>query len=51
MAGLGPLFKPILVDTFIELLVDEVNKLKYKIVDNDDTFDDIPKSDEDIIED
>ena len=51
MAGLGPLFKPILVDTFIELLVDEVNKLKYKIVDNDDTFDDIPESDEDIIED
>ena len=51
MAGLGPSIKPILRDTFIELLLDKVNKLKDKIVDNDNTLDDIPESDEDIIED
>ena len=51
MAGLGPSIKPILVDTFIELFEEAVNKLKDKIVDHDDTFDDIPESDEDIIKD
>ena len=51
MAGLGPSIKPILRDTFIELFEEVVNKLKDKIVDHDDTFDDIPESDEDIIED
>ena len=50
MAGLGPSIKPILVDTFIELFVEAVNKLKDKIVDIDDTFDDLLESDEDIIE-
>ena len=44
----------ILHDTFIEVFVEEVNKLKdinvSKIV-IDDTFDDISESDEDIIED
>ena len=44
MAGLGPSIKPILVDTFIELFLEVVNKLKDKIVDHDDTFDDIPES-------
>ena len=52
--GLGPSIKPILPDTFIELFVDGVNKLKDinvgKIV-NDDIFDDIPESDEEIIKD
>ena len=28
MAGLGPSSKPILLDTFINVLVDELNKLK-----------------------
>ena len=51
MAGLGPSIEPILCDTFIELFVEVVNKLKHKIVDNDDTLDNIPESDEDIIED
>ena len=51
MAGLGPSIKPILRDTFIELFEEVVNKLKDKIVDHYDTFDDIPESDEDIIED
>ena len=50
LAGLGPSIKPILRDTFIELFEEVVNKLKDKIVDHDDTFDDIPESDEDIIE-
>ena len=49
MAGLGPSIKPILLDTFIELFEEAVNKLKDKIVDHDDTFDGIPESDEDII--
>ena len=48
---MGPSLKPILLDTFIELFLEVVNKLKHKIVDHDDTFDDIPESDEDIIED
>ena len=47
MAGLGPSIKPILVDTFIELFLEVVNKLKHKNKD----IDDIPESDEDIIED
>ena len=51
MAGLGPSIKPILLDTFIELFEEAVNKLKDKIVDIDNTFDDLPESDEDIIED
>ena len=50
MDGLWPSIKPILVDTFIELFVEAVNKLKDKIVDIDDTFDDLLESDEDIIE-
>ena len=49
---MGPSIKPILHDTFIELFIEEVNKLKdinvSKIVIND-TFDDTPESDEDII--
>ena len=48
---MGPSIKPILLDTFIELFVEAVNKLKDKIVDIGDTFDDLPESDEDIIED
>ena len=51
MAGLRPSIKPILLDTFIELFLEAVNKLKDKIVDIDDTFDDLPESDEYIIED
>ena len=51
MAGLGPSIKPILVDTFIELFAEVVNKLKDKDKDINDTFDDIPESDEVIIED
>ena len=51
MAGLGPSIKPILRDTFIELFKEVVNKLKHKNKDIDDIFDDIPESDEDIIED
>ena len=52
MAGLRPSIKPILLrDTFIELFGEAVNKLKDKIVDIDNTFDDLPESDEDIIED
>ena len=43
MAGLGPSIKPILVETFIELFEEAVNELKDKIVDNDDTFDDLPE--------
>ena len=50
MAGFGPSIKPILLDTFIELFVEVVNKLKDKIVDGDNTCNDIPESDEDIIE-
>ena len=50
----SPSIKPILVDTFVELLDEKVNKLKdinvIKIV-IDDKIDDIPESDEDIIED
>ena len=38
-------------DTFIELFVEVVNKLKDKNKDINVTFDDLPKSDEDIIED
>ena len=38
-------------DTFIELFVEVVNKLKHKNKDIDNIFDDIPESDEDIIED
>ena len=49
--GLGPLIKPILVDTFIELFEEAVNKLKHKNKDIGDIFDDLPESDEDIIED
>ena len=53
MAGFGPSIKPILVDTFIELLVDEVKKLKginvNKIV-IDDIDDNLPESEEVIIE-
>ena len=30
MAGLGPSIKPILLDTFIELFEEAVNKLKHK---------------------
>ena len=51
MAGLGPSIKPILVDTFIELFVEVVNKLKHKNKDIGDIFDDLPESDEVIIED
>ena len=51
MAGLGPSIKPILHDTFIELFEEAVNKLKYKDNDIDDIFDDLPESDEVIIED
>ena len=51
MAGLGPSIKPILRDTFIELFEEVVNKLKHKNKDIDYIFDDIPESDEDIIED
>ena len=50
MAGLGPSIKPILWDTFIELFIEVVNKLKHKNKDIDNIFDDIPESDEDIIE-
>ena len=54
MAGFGPSIKPILRDTFIELCVEVVNKLRdiniSKIV-IDDIIDDIPESDENIIED
>ena len=50
MAGLEPSIKPIPLDTFIELFLEVVNKLKDKVVDIDDTFDDLPESDEDIIE-
>ena len=42
MAGLGPLIKPILRDTFIEVLVDELNKLEHK---NDDKIKDIDEID------
>ena len=42
---------PILVDTFIELFVEVVNKLKHKSKDIGDIFDDLPESDEVIIED
>ena len=44
MAGLGPSIEPILCDTFIELFVEVVNKLKDLNVSQiviDDTFDDI----------
>ena len=51
MAGWGPSIKPILRDTFIELFVEVVNKLGHKNKDIDDTFYDIPESDDDIIED
>ena len=51
MAGLGPSIKPILLDTFIELFEEAVNKLKHKNKDIDDIFDDLPESDEDIIKD
>ena len=51
MAGLGPSIKSILVDAFIELFEEVVNKQKDENKDIDDTFDDIPESDEDIIED
>ena len=44
MAGFGPSIKPILVDTFIELLVDEVKKLKGINV-NKIVIDDIDESD------
>ena len=37
-------------DTFIELFVEVVNKLKHKNKDIDAIFDDLPKSDEVIIE-
>ena len=54
MAGLGPSIKPVLRDTFTELFVEVVNKLRNinvsKIV-IDDIFNDIPESDKDIIED
>ena len=50
MAGLGPSIKSILLDTFIELFVEVVNKLKDKNKYIDDTFDDLPESYEDIIE-
>ena len=42
MAGLGPLIKPILRDTFIEVLVDELNKLEHK---NNDKIRDIDEKD------
>ena len=48
MAGLGP---SILVDTFIELFLEVVNKLKDKNKDIDNIFDDLPESDEVINED
>ena len=48
MAGLGP---SILVDTFIELLLEVANKLKDKNKDIDNIFDDLPESDEVINED
>ena len=51
MAGLRPSIKPILVDTFIELFEEAVNKLKHKNKDNGNIFDDLPESDEVIIED
>ena len=50
MAGLGSSIKPILCNTFIELFVELVNKLKHKNKDIDDIFNDLPESDEDIIE-
>ena len=54
MAGFGPSIKPILRDTFIELCVEVVNKLRdiniSKIV-IDDIINNIPESDKDIIKD
>ena len=54
MAGFGPSIKPILRDTFNELFVEVVNKLRdinmSKIV-IDDIIEDIPESYEDIIQD
>ena len=44
MAGLGPSIKPILVDTFIELFLEVVNKLKDKIIDIDKISDKLPES-------
>ena len=49
MAGLGPSIKPILVDTFIELLIEVVNKLKHKNKDTDDIVNDLPESEENIV--
>ena len=51
MADLGPSIKPILVDTFIELFEEALNKLLHKNKDICDIFDDLPESDEVIIED
>ena len=51
MADLRPSIKPILRDTFIELFEEVVNALKHKNKDIDDIFDDLPESDEVIIED
>ena len=48
---MGPLIKPILVDTFIELFEEAVNKLKHKNKDICEIFDYLLESDEDIIED
>ena len=47
----SPSIKPILVDTFVELLDEKVNKLNVIKIVIDDKIDDIPESDEDIIED
>ena len=48
MAGLGPLIKPILHNTFIEDLVDELNKLEHKnnkkIRDIDEIDNKVPES-------
>ena len=51
MAGFGPSIKPILCDSFIELFLEVVNKLKDKNKDIDNIFDDLPESDEVINED
>ena len=51
MAGLRPSIKPILRDTYIELFKEVVNKLKHKNKDIYNRFDDLPESDEEIIED